>query len=425
MGPIDYTSAMGQADPMGAFTKALQAGQDSQKIMIERQKQEMAMAQAKQQQEQAQMQQQALSELANNPNPTARDYARVSTLIPSMSEQLNKTWQLLAPEQQRGRLDVGYQSMAAVRAGKPELAAELLKTQADAASRSGDKQGAEGYANWSKILTMDPDGGSKTLGLMLSQIDPKFAENYDKLTATEARQTMAPLELREKAAAATIREAEAGVAGEKALLSVDSLRNDMEWKKQDSRIKAMMAAWTKEGNDLKRIELRQNIDKAVQEQEKAARNLQAEVDTTLSGISDGLSLVSDIKKSGIGATTGLKARLPWTDERGTAAQVEQLKNMLTLEKTKYLKGAMSDGDINLLRKSATTLDIYGASEDVKRELQRIESILKRADIQTRKQYGIKSDYLPPGVNAPPVPVTDQTRAVPIPGQAPRPIKVDF
>jgi hypothetical protein len=412
---------------MGAFTQALQSANASQQVMMQRQQQEMAMAQAKQQQEQARMQQQALSELANNPNPTARDYARVSTLIPSMSKQLNETWQLLAPEQQRGRLDVGYQAMAAVRAGKPELAAELLNTQADAASRSGDKQGAEGYANWSKILTMDPDGGSKTLGLMLSQIDPKFADNYDKLTATESRQTMAPLELREKSAAATIREAEAGVAGEKAKLALQKLGAEIGL--TNAQITQARAAAAASNAAAEKDRAPPSITpKEKFEAESKLRKEYSEQTKNYSDVAEAYSRLRSANDDGPGDIALIFSYMKMLDPGSVVREGEFA--------TAANSGGIPTGVVNIYNRMLsgkfltrgqrkTFTGQAAAFHDSALEKERVV----RATLEpVARAYGLDAKnifYGPPPKKESSAKVTDETRAVPIPGQAPRPIKVDF
>lgn len=424
MGPIDYTGAMQPANPLAAFTQSLQLGAGVQQLEAQRAKQAEELALAQQQRAQAEAQQAALGQLAAMQNPTAADYARVSTLIPSLAENLGKTWKMLEPEQQAARLNLGYQAMAAAKSGNPEIAAEMLRKQANAAKNSGDTKGAEGYEGWAVALERDPEGASKSIGMMLSATDPKFAETYGKLSETWSKEAMAPVTLREAKAKATTAEAEAGVAGEKARLGVDVLKADMEWKRQDSRIKAMQASISKESNDLKRQELIGKMDEARTARDQKARDLQAEVDNTLTGVSDRLQIIRDIKKLGIGMFTGATAAAPFTDAREVTKKIAQLQSLLTLEQLQFLKGSSTDKDMQTVREGASTLDLYNPKATMA-ELSRIESILFRADAQARKKYNLPVGYYPPGVTPPPTPVTDTTRAVPIPGQAPRNIVVDW
>ena len=145
-----------------------------------------AMDKAAQQQQQLQTQKQMQSDLgalASKPNPTAQDFAQITTKYPSLAEHFKNTWTMLNSDQQQTRLSQASQIFAALNAGQPEIASKLAADQATAFKNSGQDKDAQAMDTLSQLITKSPETAKTSTGLLLSSVlgPEKFATTYSTL----------------------------------------------------------------------------------------------------------------------------------------------------------------------------------------------------------------------------------------------------
>jgi hypothetical protein len=209
-GPFDYTVDVAQ--PFQSALRGYQGGMAINEARHEQEAQQFGL-QKKQLELQAQQQMQMdLADLASNPNASGADYARVITRHPQLSKQIGEGWNVLNAAQQQSRLQQGSQALAAINAGRGDLAAQLFQDHASAARNSGDEATAKQAEMMAKLITDHPETAktSIAIGLASAMGTEKFASTFSMLGAEQRASEQAPFDLRKKSADAS--EAEAGAA---------------------------------------------------------------------------------------------------------------------------------------------------------------------------------------------------------------------
>ena len=398
MQPIDYTFKA--PDPGQAFMQSLIAAQQ------QRAAQAAAQAKAAEKAEQDR----ALAELAANPNAGARDYARITARFPGLAEPLKKSFDMLAPEIKQTRINLGYQAVGAVENGKPEVAVSILNRQAEAARGAGDENAAKAYETWGKLIEADPKAASRTVALMLSGVDDKFAENYAKIGGEFRTQGMAPDVARKTAADATRAEADAVTAGAAAAVAPDAQRInlqgqliDQEFKRESSRLRAIEVAISKETNQLKREELQQKLAEGRAALETKQNEKRADVEAARSGIDNMVSTIDRVLKNPrLNDVLGtMEGRLPavWSDESADAiALIDTLKSQAFMAVVPTLKGlgALSNAEGEKLQASLQNLDRVQSEQQFRTNLNEANKLILKA----RKLIAIRAGVSDTDPNSP-------------------------
>jgi hypothetical protein len=181
MQPMNYM--MDVKSPFENSLSGIQAGVNMAGLMD----QSAARQQELQQKQFALQQQKAmqadLTALANIKNPTAQDFAAITTKYPAMAEHFKNTWSMLNTDQQQNRLSQAGQVYAALQSGSPDIAKSLLQKQIDAAKNSGLDRDAQSAETMLKLIDLNPGMALNSAGLMLSSVlgPEKFATTYDTL----------------------------------------------------------------------------------------------------------------------------------------------------------------------------------------------------------------------------------------------------
>jgi hypothetical protein len=125
-----------------------------------------------------------LAKLSQNPNPTAQDFAAITTKYPSLAEHFKNTWSMLNTDQQQNRLSQASQVYAALNAGKPDIAAQLAADQAAAFKNSGNETDYKAMDTLSKLIQQSPETAKTSTGLLLSSVlgPDKFASTFSTLS---------------------------------------------------------------------------------------------------------------------------------------------------------------------------------------------------------------------------------------------------
>lgn len=395
--PIDYSIDIGNA--VGNALQGFQGGFNIGSVMQQRQAQQEQ--QAAQQQAAARMHAD-LSAVAGNPNASGADYASLMTRYPQLSENLKRSWDVLDTQQRQSKLDQASQVYSALQSGKPQVAKDYLQGLADAAQNSGNARELAGLQAMIKQIDIDPAAAKTSMGMALvSQAGPdKFAEAFGKFGAEQRAQDLAPEELKQKRAEATIKAEEAKTAPQKFLLELEQkgwdikkTEEDIRSSKEGTRLRAMEVALGKERNDISRQELQQKIDDAREKQAEKLREKVANAETELASVTDAKGLLGEIlgNKDSLFAATGLGAfrgAIPGTEARTMAGKLEQLQNMLAATNLDKLKGPMSDKDIMFVKRIAANLDRYQDEDLFEKELTKVNDILTRTEEKVRTKYGM-------------------------------------
>lgn len=190
--PIDYSLHV--ATPFASALAGYQAG-----AAIRDDQANQVALQAKQQA--AQQQQQLLTGLANNPNATGADYARVMTLIPSVAEPLQKAWGALSAEQSQTHLSDLSQWSSAIKNGQPQYAVDAMNARADAMEKTqGPTPQSQALRANAGVVAAHPQFG---LGLMTAQLaahpdGTKVATTLASLGGEDRAEAQAPADLAKK-----------------------------------------------------------------------------------------------------------------------------------------------------------------------------------------------------------------------------------
>lgn len=397
--PIDYSIDIGNA--VGNALQGFQGGFNIGSVMQQRQAQQEQ--QAAQQQAAARMQAD-LSAVAGNPNASGADYASLMTRYPQLSENLKRSWDVLDTQQRQSKLDQASQVYSALQSGKPQVAKDYLQGLADAAQNSGNARELAGLQAMIKQIDIDPAAAKTSMGMALvSQAGPdKFAEAFGKFGAEQRAQDLAPEELKQKRAEATIKAEEAKNAPQKLALELESkgwdikkVQEDIRSSKEGTRLRAMEVALSKERNDISRQELQQKIDDA---REKQAEKLREKVSTAESAAAsiDNLSNTVDriLKNPELSSVVGsIQGRAPaiFSDEAANAISlIEQLGSQAFIAQIPQMKGtgSLSEKEGDKLQASLQNLSRVQGEKQFRYNLEEVQRLMAKARERLSKSTGM-------------------------------------
>jgi hypothetical protein len=295
-----------------------------------------------------------LGALAQKQNPQAQDFAAITTKYPALAEHFKNTWSMLNTDQQQSRLGQATQVYAALNAGKPDIAKDLLTKQRDAATNAGNAQDAQAADTMLKMVDLHPQVALNSAGLMLSSVlgPEKFSSTFSTLSklpsevaageagATKARyeanNTPQRLDLENRYKGAEIRNLDSQIGERAGRLGLDRDKLQSE-------------------TELKLYELNQKTNPALNLEGDAKKIIN---DSTVASVAADqssnsmLSLASQLEKSGAGygafgsasewlkKTTGNQDALTQMRQEYTRIRSSQVSKMLP-------PGAASDKDISL------------------------------------------------------------------------------
>ncbi len=410
MGPQNYI-LRGIADPGLAFSQGLQDGEQAviqqQALAMQQQQQQQAMRQQQQAMEAAARREAALQAVINNPRPGAADFSRLMMLMPKESEALKRSWETLNTEQSQSRLADLSQWTAAIEAGRPDVAVNSMIAQADAIDAQAGKATPEGKALRAQadIVRADPKTAARVILGPLLAAHPdggKVLDNISKRTTEERAAELQPLKVRQEAADATTKEVTAKYAERNALTDLEqkgwnikALQADIDFKRQSTRIAAMNAAVAREGNDLKREELRLKIDEARSKLDGAVREKVATAEAGAANIDNMLNTVERIKRNpSLSDVVGsIEGRLPviFSDEAADAtALIETLGSQAFLAQIPNIKGmgALSNAEGEKLQAALQNLSRVQSAKQFRANLDEASRLLKKGRENLSRATGV-------------------------------------
>lgn len=419
MEPLNYSGAFANIpSPQASFMEGVKGGAGIQQL----QQQQQAAAAARLQQQQMQDDLAALSQ-----NPTTDAIGRMSLKYPQLSEQFKRSFDILDPAQKQTKLEHASQVYAAINSNKPEVAQKILSDQAAALRNSGNEKDAKAAEMMATMVRDHPEMAKTSAGLILSAAvgSDKFAATYGAVGGEQRAQEQAPAVLRKVTAEAgtaesdeKVKAVDAKYADSKAMQDIEKkgwdikkIKADIDIARESNRIAAMNAAANREGNTLKREELRMKIDDAKLARDDKIRSKVAEAETEISGVTDMKDLIGTIlaDPSSLKAVTGAsawKGAIPGTENRSMAGKVEQLVNMTAAINLDKLKGPMSDKDILFVKRISANLDRYQDEDVFEGDLKKLQAIAERTENKLREKYGVPAPAKPT-----PKPASDEAARV--------------
>lgn len=220
MQPMDYR--INVQNPFEGALQGVQAGLGLSTAMDQAAARQQELAQKQYALEQQKKMQADLAELANTPSPTAKHFASITTKYPALAEHFKNTWSMMSQDRQQTSLSQASQVMAALQAGQPDIARQLLEQQAAAARNSGDAETAGTADTMVKLIEKSPSTALNSVGLVLSSV-----MGPEKFTSTFSALSKLPGEVRQGEAAAAQKEYEARNTPERLALEANSKRAEI------------------------------------------------------------------------------------------------------------------------------------------------------------------------------------------------------
>ncbi|MFS2027631.1 hypothetical protein [Massilia sp. CT11-137] len=414
--PYDYTSAFANLpSPGDSFLAGLKNGIAINDVRAQQQQKQAALLQ----QQQMQGDLQALSQ-----NPTPSAIGALMVKYPALSEQLKRASDVVGPAQQQAHVDHASQVYAAVLNGQPDVAEKLLTERATALRNSGNEQGAAGAEQFAKMVHDNPAQAKTIIGMQLaSALGPdKFAAAFKDLGGERRADELQPGLVRKGEAdadaaisgadsaksKATTDAVTAKYADTKALLDLEGIRTDNQFKRDQTKIGYLNAQIARENNQLKRQELSLQLQKAQQEFGDKARAKVADAESAAGNIDNMLNTIERIKANPrLDAVVGsIEGRTPaFTDEGSDAiALIETLGSQAFLSQIPNIKGmgALSNAEGEKLQSAFQNLSRVQSEKQFRATLDEATRLLNKGRAAVSKRYGVQlgSPDTPAAPNAP-------------------------
>lgn len=396
MGPIDYTVDV--ANPMDSVMKGMgQMAQVAQVMQAGKQQEAQQLA--------LQQRRARLAGLANNPSPTAADYAKTITEDPELSEHLTRSWKLMDEAQKQVSIGQASQVYAALESGSPETATKLLDEQAAAYTNSGDEAKAKQAKLMSELIKLNPDQAKRSVGLTLAATmgPEKFGETLAKLGGERRADELQDPAIKEaeakaESAAVASRYAESKAAQEleKGGWDISKIKNDIEISKENTRIAALNARIGQERNELERQKLGLILDKLTEQRDAKIRTKAADAEAGRANIDNTLQTVArieDFDDDVIDDMLGpVDSSLPTFKQRTAdlEALVDQLGSQAFLSQVGQMKGmgALTEIEGTKLQAAAAQLKKTQSKEQFKANLGELRRLMNNARKNLATKYGV-------------------------------------
>lgn len=130
----------------------------------------------------AQAKMKAISDFAERPDKTAKDYSDMINAHPEFASAFKGSYELMSEGQKATSAKEAAQIYSSIESGAPEVAESILTRRMEAAKNSGDLKGEAGAKATLEILRSNPDAAKTTMGLFLASADPKAFAALEKVS---------------------------------------------------------------------------------------------------------------------------------------------------------------------------------------------------------------------------------------------------
>lgn len=403
--PINYSIDV--QSPFQSVLQGYQAGAAVRNDQIQQQQLQVAQAQ-----------QEALRQAyaATAAQPTADNFSRLMLLDPKSSEGIKRAWETKNSAQQQSQLSDLVQWGAAIKSGKPQIAADALNQRADAIEQQNNGQPSQE----SKLLRTQAQLAIDHPEFALGQIQALLsanpggkdaAETLSKFGTEQRAAEQAPGALRKVNADATAAEADATTKAVAAKFAepqaikdlelkgwnVENIKSEIGYRKEANRIAAMNASAARETNDLKRKELQLEIDKRKQSLDQSIRDKTADVQSATGTIDNLLNTVDRIKQNPklndvLGSIEGRLGSYVSDDGSDAIALIDTLGSQAFLSQIPAMKGtgSLSEREGDKLQSSLQNLSRTQSEEQFRTNLDEVQRLMLKARKNIETRYGIKA-----------------------------------
>ncbi len=362
MNPIDYSGAFAPESPAQAMIAGFKDGVGIRGVEDQR-------AQAQRAMEQQRQMQADLADLSQNMTP--EKIGRISIKYPQLSEHFKRSYDMLAPEIQQGKLKTSIPVYAAMNAGRGDLASKMLRDHAAAMTNSGQEDEARGTIAMADLIEQHPETAKFTIGMTLaSAMGPeKWAANLATLGAEARADELQGPALSKAESDAAKAGADASVAQDTAGIKVEQAKEDVLSAQAKREIDRLNIEIDQANSETKRGQLVLERDKLIAEQGLKAvergEGAQAQIDSAQIALDNIRSLRAhplikdDNKWTGVGTIIGkMLGNVPGTGNMDFRAQLESLKSQVFLPAVQQVKGmgALSNAEGEKLTAAVAALN---------------------------------------------------------------------
>ena len=389
--PINY-----EVQVKNPFDSIIAGYKNATTIRDDQQKQAQALA------EQAQAQQYQAEVSAALRNPTPQAFSALAVKYPQHREAFKQGWDTLNTAQQQSELKDASAIAATLHAGRHDLALQQLDQRIEAAKNSGMPTG-EYQALRDQIESNPQEAYGMTLHVISSLPGgDKVLTNLSTIGTEKRAADEAPAVLAKKVAEAEKAGIDAKYAEQGAVIDlqkkgwdIKKIQEDIEISKQANRIAAMNAAAAREGNALKREELKLKIAETRQALDDKIRTKVADAEASATTIDNSLNTIERLKrnKSLNDVVGSIEGRVPsvFSDEGADAISlIETLGSQAFLSQAANLKGmgALSNAEGEKLQSALTNLRRTQSEEQFRANLDEASRLLKKGRETLSKRTGV-------------------------------------
>jgi hypothetical protein len=231
----------------------------------------------------------------------------------------------------------------------------------------------------------------------------KFTETFTKLQNEQRSAEKAPFELTEaqakaqKAAVdAKFAESNAATDLQKKGWDITKIQEDIKVAKENSRIAALNAATSREGNQLKKVELATKLQEAHDKRDELVRTKAADVESARGNMDNMLNTADRILKTPmgvVGAAAGpISSRMPTTsqDTADFEALVETLGSQSFLAQIPNIKGmgALSNAEGEKLQAALQNFSLKQSPEHLLENVKEAQRLILKGRANLTKRYGV-------------------------------------
>lgn len=403
--PINY--ALDVQQPFQSAAQGYQVGSGIRNDQIQQQALQQQM-----------VQQQVLREAyaATAASPTADNFSRLMLLDPKASEGIKRAWDTKNNQQQQAQASDLLQWGAAIKSGKPQIAADMLTARADAIDQQNSGQPTQEsrlLRTWAQTAADHPEFALGQIQALLTAnpLGKDAAETLAKFGAEQRAAEQAPGALRKVNADAAAAESDAKTKAvtaefahqnavadlEKKGWDVKNIQSEIGYRKEANRIAAMNAAIASETNVLKRKELQLQIDKASQDLADKVRTKAADVESATSTIDNLINTVDRIKQNpSLDSVLGsLQGRMPavFTDEANDAISlIDTLGSQAFLSQIPAMKGtgSLSNAEGEKLQSALQNFSRSQSETQFRANLDEVQRLMLKARKNVETRYGVKA-----------------------------------
>lgn len=403
--PINY--ALDVQQPFQAALQGYQAGAGIRNDQLQQQALQQQMAQ-----------QQALRDAyaATAASPTADNFSRLMLLDPKASEGIKRAWDTKNGAQQQAQAADLLQWGAAIKSGKPQIAADMLTQRADAMEQQNGGQATQEsrlLRTWAQTAAEHPEFALGQIQALLTAnpLGKDAAETLAKFGSEQRAAEKAPAELRNANATADKAVSDAVVAAvgakfanQNALLDIQKkgwdikkITADIDIAREANRIAAMNAATNRANSDTQRQELDFKVQEARRALDDKIRTKVADVESATSTIDNLLNTVDRIKQnpslnSVLGTVQGRMGAYVSDQAADAIALIDTLGSQAFLSQIPAMKGtgSLSEREGDKLQSALTNLTRTQSEGQFRANLDEVQRLMLKARKNVETRYGVKA-----------------------------------